>query len=223
MGGRVKSRRFRKTWRTSAQPGNTPNYKDVINRQPHQKGTFTPSHGKSDAEAAGLDESEATDDRGGNSQDRLAEELGRGEQNKTEHTRKQYFQLECSRSRRRSWGMPFGMVPCSDCGRNQPKGDSSPGETNTYSTRDIPVFAQAPTTWNKANLGSVNERQVKSSTARSPDRVYVPVLSGYQEIVFPAGGRDVGGHNNEGYRQREEVVLANIRAWYNINHHAWTY
>lgn len=49
--------------------------------------------------------------------------------------------------------------------------------------------------------------------AHSPDRVYVPMLSGYQEIILPAGCADIGGYNDKRYRQREEVILVKISTW----------
>lgn len=41
-------------------------------------------------------------------------------------------------------------------------------ERNAYSTRDMPVLAQAPTIWHKENLESVSKERITISKARSP-------------------------------------------------------
>lgn len=53
-----------------------------------------------------------------------------------------------------------------------------------YSTRDIPVLAQAPTTWNNENLVCVRNLP-EMDWFHSPNRGYLPMLVWYQEDVYP--------------------------------------
>ena len=66
------------------------------------------------------------------------------------YIRMQCYQLECSISEMQSWDTPFGREACFDCAT------FSRGtvvlSNSTHSTRDIPVFAQAPMTWKREYL-----------------------------------------------------------------------